>query len=80
MDLIDNRMIFSHRGWGQESIVGANVRWPIDLNIANEEADGSLKWNYFDEEDVPDQGLVFFRCAHSVTPKTSRHQANDCKA
>jgi sugar transport protein len=58
------------QGWAQESIVGANVSWPIDLKIATKSQNGTLVFNYFNpgaKPDDPDKGLERFSAVNAIT-------------
>jgi MFS family permease len=58
------------QGWSQESIVGANISWPVDLRIAKEGSTGELVFNYFVPDassDDPDKGLEIFSGVNAIT-------------
>lgn len=60
------------QGWTQESIVGANLQWPIALHIANNSTDGTALWHAFDgsmsQDNLhPDKGLELFSLVNAIT-------------
>lgn len=59
------------QGWTQESIVGANLKWPIDLHIARNTSasDATISWHYFEGKDGqgPDKGLELFSLVNAIT-------------
>jgi hypothetical protein len=60
------------QGWTQQSIVGANLKWPIDLRIAKAAKNGTILWHYYDKKDSqdninPDKGLKLFSLVNAIT-------------
>ncbi|KAE9978325.1 hypothetical protein EG328_001499 [Venturia inaequalis] len=60
------------QGWTQESIVGANLQWPIALHIAKNSTDGTALWHAFDGSKSqnnlhPDKGLELFSLVNAIT-------------
>jgi hypothetical protein len=60
------------QGWTQESIVGANLHWPIDLHIAKAANDTTILWHAFDGSKEqnnlnPDKGLELFSLVNAIT-------------
>lgn len=60
------------QGWTQQSIVGANLTWPVDLNIAKNGTDGTTLWHHYDKANAtrnlyPDVGLEIFSLVNAIT-------------